>query len=297
MLFHYRSPTEKRKHLKKELNSSRLLQFPGAFCPFVALMIEQLGFDGVYLSGGAFAAQQGWPDVGLTTLTEVVSQGNIIAKATTLPTLIDADTGFGEEMNIARTIHELEDKGLSGCHIEDQVFPKRCGHLDHKELQPISVMVKKIQAAASMRKDSNFLLIARTDAKQSEGIEGVIKRANHYLKAGADVIFPEALHSEEEFKKVRDGVNAPLLANMTEFGKTPLLDTKTLESIGYNIVIYPVTTFRLAMHAVEEGLKQIKNKGSQKDLLESMQTRQHLYELLEYKKYQEFDQSVFNFEK
>ena len=295
MLFHHLPVDKKRAQLKQAIQSKQFLRFPGAFNPYIALLIESYGFEGVYISGGALAAQMAWPDVGLTTLSEVAQQGNSIAKSTRLPCIIDADTGFGEEMNVARTIFELEDKGLCGCHIEDQIFPKRCGHLDNKELLSTNEMIKKIKSAVYARNDPNFLIIARTDAKQSEGIEGMINRAKAYLEAGADMIFPEALSSEKEYETVGKALGAPLLANMTEFGKTPILTTQSLENYGFSLVIYPVTTFRLAMKAIEKGLSIIKEEGSQEKCIEDMHTRKRLYEILEYSKYQKLDESVFNF--
>jgi methylisocitrate lyase len=196
-----------------------------------------------------------------------------------LPTIIDADTGFGEPMNAARTVVEFEALGLAGCHIEDQLAPKRCGHVGHKTLVPTDAMVARIKAAADARRDPNFLLIARTDARAAEGLGGAIARARAYADAGADVIFPEALESAREFEAFRSATDSPLLANMTEFGKSPLLDARELEDLGYDIVIYPVTGWRLAMKAVEEGFATLHDEGSQRSLLPAMQTRARLYEL------------------
>ncbi len=263
--------------------------------PFVALMIEDTGFDGVYISGAVMANDLGMPDIGLTTLSEVVERGRAISRTTELPAIIDIDTGFGETMSVARTVGELELAGLSGCHLEDQINPKRCGHLDGKELVATEAMVKKVKAAASAKRDKNFLVMARTDARASEGLDKAIARAKSYVDAGAEMIFPEALQDEKEFETFRKQIKVPLLANMTEFGKSKLLDKKTLESLGYNMVIYPVTTFRLAMKAVEDGLKKIFQEGSQENLVPNMQTRARLYEILKYKDYNEFDQNIFNF--
>jgi methylisocitrate lyase len=290
-----KSAAEKRKDFRAALKSGKLLRFPGAFSPLVAMAIERHGFDGVYISGAALSADLGFPDIGLTTLSEVSARGGAIARATELPALIDADTGFGEALNAARTIQTFEDAGLCGCHLEDQVNPKRCGHLDNKSLVTTHVMAEKIRAAAGARRDKNFLIMARTDARASEGLEGAIARAKAYIDAGADAIFPEALADEGEFEKFRKAVKVPLLANMTEFGKSKLLTAKQLSSLGINIVIYPVTTLRLAMKAIEDGLAVIKNEGTQESLVKKMQTRAELYELLGYARYAEFDKDVFNF--
>jgi methylisocitrate lyase len=295
MLFAKKLPSQKRAEFRAALKSGQLLRFPGAFSPLVAMIIERQAFEGVYVSGAALAADLGLPDVGLTTLGEVAQRGRAIAGATELPALIDADTGFGEPMNAARTVREFEDFGLCGCHFEDQQNPKRCGHLDGKSLVPASDMVKKIRAAVSARRDENFVIIARTDARASEGLDGAILRAKVYADAGADMIFPEALVDEGEFDKFRQAISVPLLANMTEFGKSKLLTTQQLTSLGVNVVIYPVTSLRLAMKAVEDGLAALKKEGAQEPFLNKMQTRAELYELLRYADYQQFDQDVFNF--
>jgi len=295
MLFPQKSPTQKRADFRAALKSGKLLRFPGAFSPLVSMLIERQGFEGVYISGAVLANDLGLPDVGLTTLSEVSQRGRTIARATALPAIIDADTGFGEPMNAARTVQELEELGLCGCHLEDQQNPKRCGHLDGKTLVPVNDMVKKIRAAATARRDMNFVIIARTDARAEEGLDGAIQRAKSYVDAGADMIFAEALADEGEFAKFKKAVDAPLLANMTEFGKSKLLTAKQLTDAGVNVVIYPVTSLRLAMKAVEDGLATIKKEGTQESLLKEMQTRAELYELLRYQDYEQFDKSVFNF--
>jgi methylisocitrate lyase len=295
MLQATKSIIEKRKQFRAALKSGRLLRFPGAFSPLVAMAIQRHGFEGIYVSGAALSADLGLPDIGLTTLPEVAARGGAIARATVLPTLIDADTGFGEALNAARTVQTLEDAGLCGCHLEDQVNPKRCGHLDGKTLVPAQVMAEKIRAAATARRDPNFLIMARTDARASEGLEGAITRAKAYVDAGADAIFPEALADEAEFEKFRKAIKVPLLANMTEFGKSKLLTAKQLSELGFNLVIYPVTTLRLAMKAVEDGLAVLQRDGTQEPLLNKMQTRAELYELLRYEDYAKFDKDVFNF--
>jgi methylisocitrate lyase len=290
-----KSVEQKRKDFRAALKSGELLRVPGAFSPLVSMFIERQGFEGVYVSGAALSADLGLPDIGLTTLSEVAARGGAIARATDLPALIDADTGFGEALNVARTIQTLEDAGLCGCHLEDQVNSKRCGHLDNKLLVSAADMVKKIRAAASARRDHNFVIMARTDARASEGLDGAIARAKACVDAGADAIFPEALADEGEFEKFRKAIKVPLLANMTEFGKTKLLTAKQLSDLGINIVIYPVTTLRLAMKAVEDGLAVLKKAGTQESLLKEMQTRAALYELIRYKDYDQFDKDVFNF--
>ena len=295
MLFTYKSPSEKRADLKMNLKSGKFIQMPGAFSPLVALEIEAIGFEGVYISGAVMSADLGLPDIGLTTLNEVAHRGNQIARVTNLPCIIDADTGFGEPMNIARTVQILEEAGVAGMHLEDQIHPKRCGHLDNKILCSNQEMEKRIRAAVLARKDPNFLIIARTDARASEGMSKTIQRIKAYSDAGAEVIFPEALQSEQEFEQIRENVDIYLLANMTEFGKSPILTAKQLEKIGFNLVIYPVTTWRLALGATVDGLKEIKQKGHQKDLISKMQTRKELYERLKYEQYIVFDQDIFNF--
>jgi methylisocitrate lyase len=281
--------------LRAGLVSGRLLRFPGAISPLTAVLIEELGFDGVYVSGAALSADLALPDIGLTTLSEVSQRGEQIAAATDLPTIIDADTGFGEPMNAARTIQALEDRGLAGCHIEDQVNPKRCGHLDGKTVVPVQDMIRRIRAAVSARRDPNFVICARTDVRAIEGLESAIERAKAYVEAGADMIFPEALADESEFAAFRAAVDVPLLANMTEFGKSTLLTASTLESLGVNVVIYPVTLLRLAMGAIEDGLRTILAEGSQESLVPKMQTRARLYELLHYDDYAAFDAGIVNF--
>jgi methylisocitrate lyase len=290
------SAADKRVAFRTGLNSGRLQRFPGAFSPLVARLVAEIGFEGVYVSGAVLSADLGMPDIGLTTLTEVTGRGAQIASITDLPTLIDADTGFGEPMSAARTVTLLEDAGLAGCHLEDQVNPKRCGHLDGKAVVPAADMVKRLRAAVAARRDPNFVICARTDAAGIEGIDAAIERARAYAGAGADLIFTEALAGPADFEKFRAAVDVPLLANMTEFGKSELLTTSQLADIGYNVVIYPVTTLRLAMLAVEDGLREIDANGTQSGLLDRMQHRTRLYELLRYADYNQFDDEIFNFE-
>lgn len=286
---------EKRTNFRRALESGRLQRYPGAFSPLVAKMLAGIGFDGVYVSGAVLSADLGLPDIGLTTLTEVVSRGAQIASATDLPTLIDADTGFGEPMSAARTVTLLEDAGLAGLHLEDQVNPKRCGHLDGKAVVPTDEMVKRLRAATTARRDPNFIVCARTDAAGIEGIDAAIERAKAYAGAGADLIFTEALCTPDDFARFRAAVDTPLLANMTEFGKSELINARQLADIGYNLVIYPVTTLRLAMHAVEIGMREVFDAGTQSGLLDNMQHRSKLYELLRYSEYNEFDSDIYNF--
>jgi methylisocitrate lyase len=288
------SAADKRAAFRAGLNSVRLQRFPGAFSPLVAKLVGEIGFEGVYVSGAVMSADLGLPDIGLTTLTEVTARGAQIAAVTDLPTLIDADTGFGEPMNAARTITLLEDAGLAGCHLEDQVNPKRCGHLDGKAVVPAADMVKRLRAAVAARRDPNFVICARTDAAGIEGIDAAIDRARAYADAGADLIFTEALTGPADFEKFRAAVDVPLLANMTEFGKSELLTTSQLTDIGYNVVIYPVSTLRLAMFAVEAGLREIDSKGTQSGLVGQMQHRERLYELLRYADYNQFDDQILN---
>lgn len=296
MLFNETNPFEKRKRFREQLKSGKLLRFPGAFSPLVAMQIEKMGFDGVYISGSVLSNDLGYPDVGLTTMSEVAARGRQIARVTKLASIIDADTGFGVAMNAARTIQEFLEQGLAGCHLEDQENPKRCGHLDGKSLVSTGEMIQKIKAADQARKmDPNFVIVARTDARATEGLDKAIERAKAYVDAGADVIFTEALADEKEFETFRKSVQAPLLANMTEFGKSKLLTTEQLSNLGYNIVIYPVTTLRLAMKASEYGLNTILKNGSQEAAVPQMQTRQELYNLTDYERYNQFDQSIYNF--
>ncbi|MGP6173822.1 methylisocitrate lyase [Corynebacterium sp. A21] len=289
------SPHDRRVTLREGLTSGTIQRLPGAFSPLVGRAIQDAGFEGVYVSGAVVAADLALPDIGLTTLTEVAARARQIARSTDLPVLVDADTGFGEPMSAARTISEFEDAGVAGCHLEDQVNPKRCGHLDGKEVVPTELMLRRITAAVNERRDDAFVICARTDAAGVEGIDSAIERAKAYADAGADLIFTEALHTPAEFEKFRAAVDVPLLANMTEFGKTELLSAKTLEEIGYNAVIYPVTTLRIAMGQVEAALKDINETGTQTGWVDRMQHRSRLYELLRYNEYNAFDQQVFTY--
>ncbi|KKO77342.1 methylisocitrate lyase [Corynebacterium striatum] len=289
---------QKREEFRAALEGPGITKLPGAFNPLTARLIQDLGgFNGVYVSGAVLANDLGLPDIGLTTLTEVAQRAGRIARATDLPVLVDADTGFGEPMSAARTVAALEDAGLAGCHLEDQVNPKRCGHLDGKEVVPTDLMVRRISAAVNERRDENFIICARTDAAGIHGIDDAIERAKAYADAGADLIFTEALYSPADFEKFRAAVDTPLLANMTEFGKTELLSAQQLEDLGYNAVIWPVSTLRVAMGATEDFLRDLQETGIQTDWLERMQHRSRLYELVRYNEYNAFDQAVFTYSK
>lgn len=266
---------------------------PGVFNPLVARMAEQLGFSAVYLSGGALSAANGVPDVGLLTLTDFVQQAQAITQATALPLLCDADTGFGEALNVERTVRLLESAGAAGLHLEDQQLPKRCGHLSGKQLVEPETMAAKVRAAVAARRDPGFVIVARTDARGVAGFDDAVRRARLYLDAGADAIFPEALESAEEFARFAGAVAAPLLANMTEFGKGPLLDVATLGRLGYRMVLFPLTAFRVALKAAFETLAQLRAAGTQRDAVPRMLTRAELYDLLGYTGYEARDRAYF----
>ncbi|ODU04357.1 MAG: methylisocitrate lyase [Pseudonocardia sp. SCN 72-86] len=281
--------SQRRRAFREDLASGRLLQFPGAFNALSAMLIAEQGFDGVYVSGAVLSAELGLPDVGLTSATEVAQRASTIVRTTSLPTLVDADTGWGGPVNVARTIRTLEDAGLSGCHLEDQIDQKRCGHLAGKQLVTTEDMVTRIRAAVAGRRDPDFVLCARTDARGVEGLDAAVDRARAYVEAGADMVFVEALTEESEYTAFREALDVPLLANMTEFGKTPLFTADELAKFGVNVVIYPVTLLRLAMGAAEAGLAEIRRTGTQAGVVEDMQTRARLYELLGYDEYASFD--------
>ncbi len=292
MHFTKKDAKTKRKDFLNNLKKEKLLRFPGAYNPLCAKLISEIGFDGVYISGGVMSNDLGIPDIGLTTLKHVSYRASQIAKVTDLPSIVDADTGFSD---CKKTIETFEKMGLSGCHIEDQIAEKRCGHLDNKELISKDEMVIKIKESVAARKDQNFSIVVRTDANLVEGLEKTIDRIKAYEDAGADIIFPESMKDEKEFESVRKKSKVFLLANMTEFGKSKLLSTKELKNLGYNIVIYPVTTQRLAMKSVEDGLKSIFKDGHQNNIIDKMQTRKRLYELVEYEKYNTTDKKITDF--
>jgi methylisocitrate lyase len=296
MLYAATPAADKRRRLRERLASGELLRFPGAFNPLSARLIERKGFEGVYISGAVLSADLGLPDIGLTTLTEVAGRGAQIARMTDLPAIIDADTGFGEPMNVARTIQTLEDAGLSGTHIEDQVNPKRCGHLDGKQVVDLGTAVKRIRAAADARRDPNFLIMARTDIRAVDGVDAATDRAKALVDAGADAIFPEAMRTLDEFAAMRAAVSVPILANMTEFGKSDLFSVDQLRSVGVNIVIWPVSLLRMAMGAAGRALDTLIEDGQLTGRLDEMQHRADLYDLVDYEAYNRFDNGVFNFQ-
>jgi methylisocitrate lyase len=296
MLYSEVTPAAKRAAFRARLASGDTLQLPGAFNPLSARLIQDKGFDGVYISGAVISADLGLPDIGLTTLTEVAQRAGQISRMTDLPSLVDADTGFGEPMNVARTVQTLEDAGVAGLHIEDQVNPKRCGHLDGKAVVDADTATKRIRAAADARRDPNLLIMARTDIRAIDGVAAAIDRAKQLVDAGADAIFPEAMATLDEFAAVRAAVDVPILANMTEFGKSELFTKQQLADVGINVIIYPVSLLRLAMGAAERGLDVLRAEGTLAPVVAEMQTRARLYELLDYEAYNAFDTNVFTFE-
>jgi methylisocitrate lyase len=279
--------TELRKLLDKKARPAI-----GVFNAISALLCEKFGFEILYLSGAAYSGSMALPDLGVITLTEVKRLVDEIRAVTDLPLIVDVDTGYGEAINVYRTVKELERAGANAIQIEDQVMPKKCGHLEDKQLVNVDEMVKKIRMVMEARKKDDFLIIARTDARTIEGIKGAIERAKIYLEAGADVIFPEALESYEEFKMFSKEIKAPLVANMTEFGKTPYLTLDEFREAGYDIVLFPVTLLRASLYAMKEVLKEIKEKGTQKFFVEKMMSRKEFYELINYQQYIELDKKV-----
>jgi len=267
----------------RELIAKGAIMLPGVANASIARQVERLGFDAVYVSGAGMAnSTAGVPDIGLLTLTEVAQLAGYIARAVKIPAIVDADTGFGGSENVARTIRELEAVGLAGCHIEDQQFPKRCGHLSGKSLVDAEAMTEKIKAAVAARRDRDFMIIARTDARAVEDFGRTIDRAQRYVEAGADAIFPEALQNAGEFRDFAREIDMPLLANMTEFGNSLLFSFMELAGFGYRMVIFPQSAFRVSMKASEGLLRALKKDGTQKEWLDQMQTRQELYKLLDY---------------
>jgi methylisocitrate lyase len=267
----------------RELIAQGAVMMPGVPNAAMARQVEQAGFDAVYVSGaGMINSTAGMPDIGLLSRDEVVRLASYVAQSVRIPAIVDADTGFGEGEEVAKTIRELEKAGLAGCHIEDQEFPKRCGHLAGKTIVDLKAMVARIKAAVAARGDKDFLIIARTDARGVEGFDRAVERAGEYLAAGADAVFPEALESADEFRDFAKQVKAPLLANMTEFGKSPLLSFQELSDFGYRMVIFPQSAFRVSMKASGEFLRDLKKRGTQSDWADKMQTREELYELLDY---------------
>ncbi|MBI5587956.1 MAG: methylisocitrate lyase [Deltaproteobacteria bacterium] len=258
------------------------LPVPGAFNAATALLIEEAGFGAVYVSGAGLSNSCGLSDTGLLSRDEVVRSASYIIRAVGIPAIVDVDTGFGGPEESARTVTLFEAAGAEAVQIEDQEFPKRCGHLRGKSVIPAGEFVEKIKAASGARRDPDFLIIARTDARAVEGMDRAIERANRYAGAGADIIFPEALETKEEFREFAKGVNAPLLANMTEFGKGPYLSVEEFAELGYSMVIFPMTAFRAAMKAMEGALAELKREGTQKGMLDRLETREELYRLIKY---------------
>ncbi|MBW4040953.1 MAG: methylisocitrate lyase [Acidobacteria bacterium] len=287
---------EKRRRFRELLAADGIVRMPGAFSPLSTRLIQEKGFEGVYLSGAVMANELGLPDIGLTTLTEVATRAGQVASATDLPVLVDADTGFGEPMNVARTVQALEDAGVAGLHIEDQVNPKRCGHLDGKEVVDERTAVQRIRAAVQGRRDPGLVIMARTDVRGVAGMGAAVDRAKALVDAGADAIFPEAMASLEEFAAMRAAVDVPILANMTEFGKSELFTVDQLRDVGVDLVIFPVSLLRIAMGAIERGLDDLIASGSLGAQVPSMQTRARLYELVDYAAYSAFDDGVATFD-
>ena len=296
MLFSTTTPEAKRIALREMLAGPRTVRFPGAYTPLSTKLIQEQGFYGVYISGAVLANELGFPDIGLTALPEVAARAGQIARVTDLPCLVDADTGFGEPMNVARTVQELENAGLAGCHIEDQFNPKRCGHLDGKNVVDLATAVKRIRAAAEARRDPNFLIMARTDIRGVEGLDAATDRAKALVDAGADAIFPEAMADLSEFEAMRAAVDVPILSNMTEFGKSQLFTADQLQDAGVNMIIYPVTLMRAALGAMERVLDTLRTDGTQEAAVPEMLTRARLYELVDYNGYNQLDSGVFDFE-
>jgi len=290
-------PTPSKPRRLRELIAQGTVVLPGAFNALTAMQIERAGFDAVYVSGAGIAAARGLPDIGLLSMTEVVADAGAIARSVAIPALADADTGYGPPLSVMRTVEVFEQAGLAGLHLEDQENPKKCGHLPDKRLVAVAEMAQKVGAAAQARRDRDFLIVARTDARAVEGLDGAVKRARAYVNAGADAIFPEALESAEEFKAFaqalkKDRLAVPLVANMTEFGKTPYLTVKEFEALGYRLVLFPVTALRVATQAIEAMLEELRSLGTQQRSLDKMQTRQRLYELLRYAEYEKWDDDI-----
>ncbi|WP_380158239.1 methylisocitrate lyase [Kineococcus sp. R86509] len=295
MLFSTTTPTAKRAAFRAALSSGDLLRLPGAFNPLSARLIQRKGFEGVYVSGAVLAADLGLPDIGLTTLTEVAGRSAQIARVTDLPVLVDADTGFGEPLNVARTVQTMEDAGVAGMHVEDQVNPKRCGHLEGKAVVDEATALRRIRAAVDARRDPDFLVVARTDVRGVEGMDAAVQRAKQLADAGADAIFAEAMADLAEFEAICAAVDVPILANMTEFGRSDLFTHEQLRDVGVRIVIHPVSLLRLAMGTADRALDDLVATGSLKGQVPGMQTRAQLYDLVDYAGYGDFDSGVYDF--
>jgi methylisocitrate lyase len=291
------SELDSRARRLRRLLQGPAIPVPGAFNALTALLIERLGFQALYVSGAATSAARGLPDIGLLSMTEMVADASRVAGAVRIPALADADTGYGPPLNVVRTVQEFEQAGVAGVQLEDQEMPKKCGHLPGKRIVPLAEMAAKIAAAVGARRDPDFVIVARTDARAVEGLDGAVHRAIAYARAGADAVFPEALESSGEFESFaqalsREGVKVPLIANMTEFGKSPALTVKELDALGYSLVLFPVTGLRVAMKAVEEMLTELKATGTQQRWLGRMQTRENLYALLRYADYDAQDKHL-----
>ena len=284
--------SDKRRALRTRLASGELTVLPGAFNVLSAQAIARAGAAGVYISGHMIAVDMGLPDIGLTTLTEVSQRAHQIARMVDIPAIVDADTGFGEPANTARSIQLLEDAGIAGCHIEDQINPKRCGHSEGVEVVDIDIALRRIRGAVLGRRDSEFVIIARTDARAAVGLEAAIERARAFVDAGADVVFPEALRSPDEYRRFRAAVDVPLMINLNEFGGREPFTQQEVRDLGYQLAVYPMTLMRLGMGAVVDGIRHLLDEGSQHALMDRMQTKDELYELLDYDGHALFDQSV-----
>ena len=290
-------PSQSKARRLRELIARHLVMMPGAFNALTAIQIEGAGFEAVYISGAGLAAARGLPDIGLLSMTEVASDAGTIANAVSIPALVDADTGYGPPLAVMRAVREFEQRGLAAIQLEDQENPKKCGHLPGKRLVSTSEMAQKIGAAVEARRDQDFVIVARTDARAVEGLDASVRRAREYARAGADAVFPEALESAEEFRAFaqglsKEGIKVPLVANMTEFGKTPYLTAREFEDLGYRIVLFPVTALRMATKAIETMLAELKALGTQQGLLNRMHTRQQLYDLLRYSEYEKRDMDL-----
>ncbi|MGI4896118.1 MAG: methylisocitrate lyase [Janthinobacterium lividum] len=295
MLYSRTTPAAKRARLRAALASGELLRLPGAFNPLSARLIERHGFEGVYVSGAVLSADLGLPDIGLTTLSEVAARSGQIARVTDLPVLVDADTGFGEPMNVARTVQTMEDAGVAGLHVEDQVNPKRCGHLEGKAVVDEVIALQRIRAAVQARRDPDFLIVARTDVRGVEGMDAAVRRAQQLVGAGADAIFAEAMSDLDEFEAICSAVDVPVLANMTEFGRSDLFTHEELRDVGVRMVIHPVSLLRLAMGAADRALGELSTGGTLAGQVGDMQTRAQLYDLVDYAGYGTFDTGISDF--
>lgn len=278
----------------RTLMEKTFIQIPGVYSGISAILAENAGFPAIYLSGSGVAGMMGLPDLSVTDLGEVALEASRITSISTLPLVVDCDTGFGEQLNVTRTIRMMERAGVAAIHMEDQELPKKCGHLKGKKVVPIDDFIVKLKAATQARKDKDFTIIARTDSRSTDGLDDAIERAREYMNSGADVIFTEALESREEFEEMRRKVKGPLMANMTEFGKSPLLSAKELEDIGYNMVIFPLTAFRGILKTTDNIYRKLKQQGTQKEFIDQMMTRKEYYDVINYDEYESEDYSLSN---